>query len=348
MNLFMTAFTEKGSALAKRVMDSWGDGQIILRKEEPLSDWVEKAFGQRAAVLFIGATGIAVRAIAPYVQDKLTDSPVVVMDEMGNYVIPILSGHVGGANDIAIKIARSIGGVPVITTATDINGVFAVDVFARRNQLRIMNREGIGKVSARLLSGQTVTMEVDGKSIEWLKEQIEQSRRTDMDRIVPVQRRERDEFVDIWISKTAPLEHTVSIWLKPKEYILGIGCRRGKSRGELEDFLQHVCKEYGIGWEDIAGFASIDRKKDESGIVALAQMYGIPFWVYSRERLLQVKGSFTSSPFVESQVGVDNVCERAALLAAGNQGQIICPKIAQNGMTVAIAKKKWGIRFDET
>lgn len=348
MNLFMTAFTEKGSALAKRVMDSWGDGQIILRKEEPLSDWVEKAFGQRAAVLFIGATGIAVRAIAPYVQDKLTDSPVVVMDEMGNYVIPILSGHVGGANDIAIKIARSIGAVPVITTATDINGVFAVDVFARRNQLRIMNREGIGKVSARLLSGQTVTMEVDGKSIEWLKEQIEQSRRTDMDRIVPVQRRGRDEFVDIWISKTAPLEHTVSIWLKPKEYILGIGCRRGKSRGELEDFLQHVCKEYGIGWEDIAGFASIDRKKDESGIIALAQMYGIPFWVYNRERLLQVKGSFTSSPFVESQVGVDNVCERAALLAAGNQGQIICPKIAQNGMTVAIAKKKWGIRFDET
>lgn len=348
MNLFTTAFTEKGYALANRMMDIWEDGQVILRKEEPLSDWVEKAFGQRAPLLFIGATGIAVRAIAPYVQDKLTDSPVVVMDELGNYVIPILSGHVGGANDIAIKIARSIGAVPVITTATDINGVFAVDVFARRNQLRIMNREGIGKVSARLLSGQMVTMEVEGKSIEWLKEQIEQSRRTDMDRIVPVQRRERDEFVDIWISKTAPLEHTVSIWLKPKEYILGIGCRRGKSRGELELFLQHVCKEHGIEWEDIAGFASIDRKKDESGIVALAQMYGIPFWVYSRERLLQVKGNFTSSSFVESQVGVDNVCERAALLAAGNQGQIICPKIAQNGMTVAIAKKKWGIRFDET
>ena len=106
---------------------------MIRYVEEGMGEWAGKQMAEKHTLLFIGACGIAVRAIAPYITDKLHDSAVLVMDEGGNYIIPILSGHVGGANEIAVKIAVEIGAVPVITTATDINGKFAVDLFAKRN-----------------------------------------------------------------------------------------------------------------------------------------------------------------------------------------------------------------------
>lgn len=107
-------------------------------------------------MLFVGAAGIAVRAIAPLVKDKLTDPAVLVMDEAGQFVIPILSGHVGGANELARLIAGLCQAVPVITTATDVNRVFAVDVFAAKNSLIIADREAARHVAMDLLEGREV------------------------------------------------------------------------------------------------------------------------------------------------------------------------------------------------
>ena len=124
--------------------------------ELPLKQWTGECFAKHLPILFVGACGIAVRTMAPFVQDKLTDSAVLVMDEKGKYVIPILSGHVGGANALAKKIAERIGAEAVLTTATDVEGLFSVDAFAVEHGLRIVNRDGIRRVSAKLLRGERV------------------------------------------------------------------------------------------------------------------------------------------------------------------------------------------------
>ena len=153
------SFTEKGSELAEKIKRLSKEQQLPSeihtyhgRKQvENLNAWTKEQFSLRNAIIFIVACGIAVRTIAPFLKDKLTDSPVLVLDEAGNYVIPLLSGHVGGANEIALLLAELLGAVPVITTATDINNAFAIDVFAKKHDLSIDKKEGIKKVSAKVL-----------------------------------------------------------------------------------------------------------------------------------------------------------------------------------------------------
>lgn len=157
MILYMTWFSERGRELAARITElslsvSYGFWQsrygghpavskiqIRERGNRSLPDFLEEAFAQQFPVLFIGALGIAVRAIAPLIRHKTVDSPVLVLDEAGQFVIPVLSGHLGGANELAQQIAESLHSAAVVTTATDVNGLFAVDVFARKNGLRVCN-----------------------------------------------------------------------------------------------------------------------------------------------------------------------------------------------------------------
>lgn len=360
MYIFVTAFTENGHLLANRIFADWNPETISFRGNEALSEWTETAFARRAALVFVGAAGIAVRAIAPFVRDKLTDSPVIVMDEAGAFVIPLLSGHVGGANELAVRIAECIGAVPVVTTATDVQGVFAVDVFARKNQLVIQNREGIAKVSGKLLAGERVTMAVEGWSAEELQTAMQRSGRDLSSDIIP-RSFPPEQAVDILImtkkglgkiaetANAGKMEYYPSalLWLKPKGYVLGAGCRKGKSREELSAFFREVCSQQGIDPDEIACVASIDCKREEPGLVEFSQKMGISFQTYDSGQLMDVPGDFTASAFVESQVGVDNVCERAALAAAGAGGVLVCRKVAQNGMTAAIAKRKWRVSFDE-
>ena len=130
-----------------------------------ISDWTAAQMSEKKSLIFIGACGIAVRAIASSVNNKLKDSPVIVIDELGQFVIPILSGHVGGANELAVLLAAMMNATPVITTATDINNKFAVDVFAKKCRLAIVNKDGIAGVSSKVLAGEVVTMSVDWEHI---------------------------------------------------------------------------------------------------------------------------------------------------------------------------------------
>ena len=261
------------------------------------------------------------RTIAPFLKDKLTDSPVLVLDEAGNYVIPLLSGHVGGANEIALLLAELLGAVPVITTATDINNAFAIDIFAKKHDLSIDKKEGIKKVSTKVLEKKKLSMT-----------------------IAP----EYAAKVDVAIGtpedgqKPEPL-----LTLIPKEYILGIGCRRNKEEQELKAFAESCLNETGVDWKQIRAIASIDKKKDENAILKLAAEHGIPFLTFDAETLSRVSGTFDSSVFVESQVGVDNVCERAAMAACRDNGRLVLQKKAENGMTLAIAKEDWRLTLYE-
>ena len=142
MKLELIAFTQRGNALAEQLaktLSDHGHQAAYTRDGLKAEAWAERAFSRSEGLIFVGATGIAVRSIAPHLRHKSTDPAVIVVDEGGQFVIPILSGHLGGANDLAREIATLIGAVPVITTATDVNGVFAVDQWARRQGLMVCN-----------------------------------------------------------------------------------------------------------------------------------------------------------------------------------------------------------------
>ena len=324
MDISIISFTENGKKLSRRVFTGWepervflytkctttsgleedksAETTVIQRVEEDTVSWTGAQFAAGRAIVFVGACGIAVRMIAPFVRDKLTDSPVIAMDEMGQFVIPLLSGHVGGANALAMRIAKVVGAVPVLTTATDVNGTFAADVFAKQQGLTIQNKEGIARVSSKILAG---------------------------------------KMADIVIATDEnALSHGI-LRLKPKEYTLGIGCRRGKAYEEIRDFVDKQLEALGITMRDVNAVASIDRKRDEEGIIRLANANRIPFYTFSAEQLKHISGNFTPSEFVNSQVGVDNVCERAAMAAAGDRARLVLPKTAENGMTLAVAHAPW-------
>lgn len=316
--------------------------------EQPLTEWTGEQMKEHRSLLFIGACGIAVRAIAPFLTDKLNDMPVLVMDEQGRFVIPVLAGHVGGANELALSLAERMGSTPVITTATDLNHCFAVDLFARRNALHIINKDGIAKVSSRILAGEEVTMAVEEGHLREEEAQTLRGRRGSRKTNIP-------EGIRL-VSTEAPVDVLVApasygqgrlLTLRPKEYVIGIGCKRGKAAEQIDHFVNRALKESGISMEQVAVFASIDRKKDEEGILWMSSHYGIPFVTCSAEELQQVEGNFHASEFVKSQVGVDNVCERAALRFSGPGGTLITGKQAEDGITVAIAKRRWSVSFDE-
>ena len=371
--------------------------------EQPLTEWTGEQMKKRRSLLFIGACGIAVRAIAPFLTDKLNDVPVLVMDEQGRFVIPVLAGHVGGANELAVSLAERMGSTPVITTATDLNHCFAVDLFARRNALHIVNKDGIAKVSSRILAGEEVTMAVEeghfreeaqtlrGRRVSRktnipdgirlvscipefhtdipivMTEVIEDipAVSTESTMNVPAVSAESTTDAPVAFSESSagipgvtesPVDILVApasygqgrlLTLRPKEYVIGIGCKRGKAAEQIDHFVHRVLKESGIPMEQVAAFASIDRKKDEEGILWMSSHYGIPFVTYSAEELQQVEGTFHASEFVKSQVGVDNVCERAALRFSGPDGILITGKQAEDGITAAIVKRRWSVSFDE-
>ena len=290
--------------------------------------WAEEGFREDDALLFCCAAGIAVRAIAPWVRDKTTDPAVVVTDEKGKYVIPLLSGHLGGANEFAETVARATGGIPVLTTATDTEGVFAVDTFARKNHLRISDMQLAKEISASLLSGGRVGFRSDLPVAGTLPQGLT----------------EGDERLGIYIGRrNTYLPFPRTLILTPQRYAAGIGCRRGKDTEELSSFLSENLAASGIAPEELSAIASIDLKKDETGLICLAVDLHVPFLTFTAEELMAVPGEFSASDFVLAQTGVDSVCERAAVRASG--GTLISKKTARDGMTVAIARSEEAISF---
>lgn len=162
----MEVFTKCSRLSDENIKNSTDENyRNITYISQNILDWTAAQMSEKKALIFIGACGIAVRAIASSVNNKLKDSPVIVIDELGQFVIPILSGHVGGANELAVLLAALMNATPVITTATDINNKFAVDVFAKKCRLAIVNKDGIARVSSKVLAGKVVTLSVDREHI---------------------------------------------------------------------------------------------------------------------------------------------------------------------------------------
>ena len=332
-------FTENGKLLLERLKREMPEITWLVRNtDENLKDWAKSAFDRHLPLLFIGAAGIAVRTIADFVCSKLEDSPVLVMDEKGQFVIPLLSGHVGGANELAALISSRINAQNVVTTATDVEQKFAVDVFAKNNGLKIVNKDGIKQISAKVLKNEKLTVWVNPEIV--IKDKnVPESLSLIMEKTKPV-------YVDILIDLPRSVqlkEKDCTLLLVPRLYCAGIGCKKGKSFEDLRAFLEANFDKTDL----LYAVSSIDLKQNEIGLMTLAQYYHLPFVTFSAEELKLAQGSFSESEFVEKTTGVSNVCERAAVLCAGEGAGLVLAKTAHDGMTLAVAERKpviadWG------
>lgn len=347
-------FTDKAAELATKITEYT---DLCDGRNGGVEESLREAFEKKIDLCFICACGIAVRLIAPYLKDKTTDPAVIVIDEGGSFVISLLSGHLGGANELTRNIADQIGATPVITTATDVNHTFAVDVFAKRHGFGILNPSAIKTVSSRVLKGEMIPVKTASPTL-LMEEECR-------DYLRPVRDDERPvinvvdsgwifSMLDIaGIDPYMPLpERNVRedlllncgvndrcLYLYDQDLCLGIGCRKDTPIDDIFPFVKDVMMNKGLSMARVGSVSSIDLKKDEAGILGLCGVLRVPFYTYTAGELAAVKGSFTPSEFVEEKVGVDNVCERAAALTAGVTGEKIVGKMKTSRVTVSIYRR---------
>lgn len=357
-------FQEQGQECDCRALARYAEEAGVRPLEGSFRDWCRNHFHNSDVLIFISAAGIAVRGIAPWVADKKTDPAVLVIDEQGNYVISLLSGHIGGANEMTLQVARFLGAVPVITTGTDVNHTFAVDVFAAKNHLFIEDMQLAKKTAAALIDKKQVAfaseLSVKGKVPSVLQhrelplvgngEDDELSRGVYGDRL---HGEKTDAGMGICVTvhragsrEGSPFPETLR--LIPSCIYLGIGCRRDTPCELIEKKVDQVMDACRLDWRAVAGAASIDLKKDEAGLKQFCENHDLPFTVYTAEELKAVEGEFTPSRFVGSVTGVDNVCERAAARSCMKTGRyrMIQKKTAGDGVTVAIAMEDRSVEFE--
>ena len=327
MTVAVIAFTRRGAELGRKLAAALGGALYAPARfaadagAEPvpaLAAWTAARWEDSDALVFVGAAGIAVRAVAPHVRDKFTDPAVVSVDEAGRFAVPLLSGHVGGANELALRVAELTGGQAAVSTATDVNGLFAVDVWAKGNGLVITDRALAKEVSAALLEGKAVGFA------------------SDCGHPCPAGLTQGPAEIGVWVTaRTGAGPFSRTLRLAPKGLILGVGCRRGTERAAIEE----AAAEALAGYEPlaVAAVATIDLKKDEPGLLAFCAARGLPLLTFSAGELSAAAGDFTPSDFVKGVTGVDNVCERAAAAAGG---RIVVPKLAKNGVTASVAEKR--------
>ena len=320
------------------------DDSIFSIVTEPMHEWSGDRFRDSDVIIFIGAAGIAVRAIAPHVRDKRHDPAVIVLDEQGKFCISLLSGHIGGANDMVRFMSGRLGSVPVITTATDVNDLFAVDEYAAKNNMTISSMTYAKEVSAALLSGDPVGFDTGFQVKGPLPEGIYWADKLDKARADRTGHGDEGTSLGFYISPSfSRVDFDHSLWLIPKCLVIGVGCRRGTPVSKIEKLVNHVLWENSLFTEAIASVASIDLKKDEPGLIELCRRLDVPFHTFPAEQLASLQGSFTPSEFVEKTTGVDNVCERSAVCDGG--GQLIIRKTGEDGVTCAVALLDRSIEF---
>ena len=338
MKLALFAYSRQGCRTARRVMECFPEAEIsaytverfagegFLPLEKPAQPLYAEQFARADALIFVGACGIALRSVAPFVRDKRRDPAVLCVDELASFVIPLLSGHIGGANALARTLAAFLGATAVITTATDINRRFSVDTWASEQGLVIDNMALAKKVSAAVLEGD-VPLCSDFPVVTDLPPGITAGSGGNLG-------------ICITCEKKSPFAQTLR--LIPPVLHLGIGCRKGASAADIAAAVETALEAGNLDRRAVRQVASIDLKAREQGLLDYCRENRWPVSFYPAQALRSLEGDFTPSEFVQRVTGVDNVCERAARMGAA---RLIVKKTVLSGVTVAVAEETMEVRF---
>ncbi|WP_068473977.1 cobalt-precorrin 5A hydrolase [Saccharicrinis aurantiacus] len=292
-----------------------------------LKDFCAELFSTYNNLVFVMATGIVVRSIAPHLRSKTTDPAVIVLDEKGNNVISLLSGHLGGANALTQQIAAHLNSNPVITTASDVNQLPSVDMLAQEHGLIIDSMVDAKDITALIVNRKNVVISdpfhiLPPLSLSADKKDIE-------GKIIVSNRDKQNEDIPF-------------VKLIPKNVILGMGCKKDTPTEQCLLFIKATLNKYNIDKRSIALIASIDVKENEQALIESAAHYKCPFKCYGADVLQTVESLFEGSDFVKQTVGVTSVSAPAAYIAGNKQGRFICEKERQNGITISIFEVKKG------
>lgn len=324
MKYAVITFTKQGDAIAEILASSFDIDLYSKKKQDNfnLKEISKKVMENYSAIIFISSTGIAVRAIAPYIKTKDIDPAVIVIDNCCNYVISLLSGHLGGANDCALEVSKILNAQPIITTATDSLGLIAPDIIAKENGLIIEDMTKAKHIAALL---------VEGKKIGFF----------DKSGIVQTPKGYSSNLDDIsglvYVGGSSHLQGTVVPELKliRRNIVLGIGCRKDFSSEKMNQTVLKVLKEHNIDIRAIKSIATVDVKKYEVAIKALVDYFHCEFEVFTTEDIKPIQHKFQGSDFVEKTIGIRSVSEPCVELCGA---RIISGKMKLDGMTLCIGE----------
>lgn len=286
-----------------------------------------KIWNEFDGIIFISATGIAVRYIAPHIEKKDKDPAILVMDDQGKFIISLLSGHLGGANKWAKNLSELTQSIPVITTASDSRGFQSLDLFAKENMYVIEDLSRLTPVAGAMVNGESVAFYSE------YKEEIDYS---NLVRVENINKLGNFNFSIVITEKdNLPKNKNIAI-LRPKNIHLGIGAKKGADIKDLEFLIESTFKELHLSKLSIADIASIDIKKEEQALIELSNKLNVPFITYTAKELLPFEEFCQGSEFVKKMVGVSSVSCTSALKGARN---ILLDKSSYKGFTLSITKE---------
>ena len=337
MKIAIISVSKKGRELAFDLKDKLDLDSTIIKCDLYYKN-VKKCFPilfyEYDAIIAVMASGILIRSIAPLVESKVTDPAVINIDDNGKFVISALSGHLGGANELAGKVAGLIDATPVITTSTDVNKKLGIDVLAKDLYLSIDNTKEILHFNKAILEGREISLTVNpDMNFDYLFDYL------------------NNVTLEINVSiKYSPKVNTDEIHasfdghelkLKERKIVVGIGCRRGKECRFIYDGLKKSLDDLKIVYSRVNLLASAEIKKDEKGILELSEKLNIPVEFVEIDKLKLFESSDVSkSEFVYSKFGIYGVCEPSALIMAGFDSELIYKKTSYEGVTIAVAISK--------
>ena len=349
MNTAYFYLTDEGGRLAHKLAAAHpGD----IYNKENFKENLRTGFGKYDSLICIMATGIVVRILAPLIVHKTSDPAVVVLDQKGKYAISLLSGHLGGANDLAREMAALSGGEAVITTATDVAGELSFDTFAKKHDMAIENIGQLKHISGALLSGKTVNVFTDKNAAELYPELAKEQKRG-MIAILPLSEFFKTYTIEsnipsvviderLFVSNSTVPQAAPVLYLRPRTICAGIGCKRNMEQKPIEEALLQTLKEEGIHPLSLKCIATIPLKSDEPGIIGTAANLNVPLQIIPTEEIENLDISqlgIQTSEFVASQTGVLSVSTACSYLAS-DKGTILRDKAKYKGITIALSKER--------
>lgn len=349
----IVTLTKNGTATGKRLLATLPDAILYAperfmtatERVKPYSISVrqvlQSAFQEHQLLVCIMASGIVVRDIAPLLRSKHQDPGVVVLDEAGRHAISLLSGHKGGANALAKQVAGSLGGTAVLTTASDVQGLPAVDLLGQAWGWQIERRDRLTAVSAALVNGQPIGVVQDAGAESWLPKPLP-ANLTRYDSFA-AQKEAAPEAALVISHRQLPADLLEAVpqtvVYRPPCLVVGVGCNRGTPAAEIESAIVETVEKAGLVLECVTAVATIEDKADELGIQQTAEKHNWPLQIYTREQIRTVDNLPTPSEWAQKALGVAGVAEPAAMLAAETESLLVEKQKFAN-VTVAIAKKE--------
>ena len=334
------ALTPPGARLGRVLAQKLGGTLFVPEKLGPefkaqtfdsLIPFVGARFSLYKRHVFVTASGIAVRAVAPVLQSKDRDPAVVVVDQRGRFAVSLLSGHLGQANALAKEIAAITAGQAVITTATDTEDLPAIDTLALERGLAIVNLPAVKAVNIEILAGEKVQVH-DPENWLGLRDSVREG--ADSFRLVDEGAWNPDK-PGVWVSWKAREPEKDMLVLNPPCLAVGVGCRKGTSARDIESFIVSTLKEHGLAVKSLLALGTISDKDQEPGLLFAAANLQKALFFFEPEKLKKVTVP-NPSERVEKHMGVPSVCEATAMLLAETE-ELLVPKVKSKDVTLAVA-----------